>query len=253
MRRLRARVRRAPRAWAGSSPSRPTSTNPRFLRMLVEVKRFHRAARRLLDDDQPADGEPTGPHGGPLTLGDFLAAGQLHAVLPPALHGAAGLVRVVVRAAHRAAVPGALAVHLPRPPRRAAASPARPSWRTVVGGSRSYVERAAKELTATELSTPVRSVRRIADRHRDPRRRRRPAHASTPPSSPPTPTTRSGCSSTPPPPNGRRSARSRRRSTRRCCTPTARCSRRTRVPGRRGTTSSTTARRPPTRCTSATT
>src|SRR5262249_2849116 len=35
-----------------------------------------------------------------------------------------------------------------------------PEWRTVVGGSRSYVERAAKELTATELSTPVRGVRR---------------------------------------------------------------------------------------------
>jgi predicted NAD/FAD-binding protein len=33
----------------------------------------------------------------------------------------------------------------------------------VVGGSRAYVERAAKELTATELSTPVRGVRRVAD------------------------------------------------------------------------------------------
>ena len=35
-----------------------------------------------------------------------------------------------------------------------------PAWRTVVGGSRAYVERAAKELTATELSTPVRAVSR---------------------------------------------------------------------------------------------
>ena len=72
-----------------------------------------------------------------------------------------------------------------------------PSWRTVVGGSRSYVERAAKELTATELSTPVRSVGAHRDRHRDPRRRRRPPHVRRRSSSPPTPTTRSGCWSTP--------------------------------------------------------
>jgi predicted NAD/FAD-binding protein len=38
-----------------------------------------------------------------------------------------------------------------------------PQWRTVVGGSRTYVERAVKELSATELSTPVRAVHRHAD------------------------------------------------------------------------------------------
>lgn len=37
-----------------------------------------------------------------------------------------------------------------------------PQWRTVVGGSRSYVERAVKGLTAVEVSTPVRSVGRVA-------------------------------------------------------------------------------------------
>ncbi len=37
-----------------------------------------------------------------------------------------------------------------------------PHWRTVVGGSRTYVERAAKELTATALSTPVRRLCRTA-------------------------------------------------------------------------------------------
>ena len=37
-----------------------------------------------------------------------------------------------------------------------------PHWRTVVGGSRTYVERAAKELTATALSTPVRRLARTA-------------------------------------------------------------------------------------------
>jgi predicted NAD/FAD-binding protein len=133
------------------------AANPRFLRMLGDVKRFHRAARRLLDAEQ----EPVAPHGGQLTLGDFLAAGDYtpyfrrHFMVP--------LVSCVWSCAPRTALlyparslftfldhHGALSVS------------GSPSWRTVVGGSRSYVERAAKELTATELSTPVRSVGRTA-------------------------------------------------------------------------------------------
>ncbi len=74
------------------------AANPRFLRMLVEVKRFHRAARRLLD----GDGDPHAPDGGPLTLGDFLTAGGYTPYFATPLHGAAGVVRVVVRTAHRA-------------------------------------------------------------------------------------------------------------------------------------------------------
>jgi predicted NAD/FAD-binding protein len=136
-------------------------TNPRFLRMLVEVKRFHRAARRLLDGAGDT-GDVAGAHDGPLTLGDFLAAGtyspyfRRHFMVP--------LVSCVWSCAPRTALlyparslftfldhHGALSVT------------GSPEWRTVVGGSRSYVERAAKELTATELSTPVRGVRRVAD------------------------------------------------------------------------------------------
>jgi predicted NAD/FAD-binding protein len=134
------------------------AANPRFLRMLVEVKRFHRAARRLLDDEvEPA----VLSDGSPLTLGDFLATGSYtpyfrrHFMVP--------LVSCVWSCAPRTALlyparslftfldhHGALSVS------------GSPSWRTVVGGSRSYVERAAKELTDTELSTPVRAVRRTA-------------------------------------------------------------------------------------------
>ncbi len=133
------------------------AANPRFLRMLVEVKRFHRAARRLLD----GDGDPHAPDGGPLTLGDFLISGNYtpyfrrHFMVP--------LVSCVWSCAPRTALlyparslftfldhHGALSVT------------GSPEWRTVVGGSRSYVERAAKELTATELSTPVRSVGRTS-------------------------------------------------------------------------------------------
>ena len=38
-----------------------------------------------------------------------------------------------------------------------------PQWRTVVGGSRTYVERAAKNLSAVHTATPVREVRRDPD------------------------------------------------------------------------------------------
>jgi len=38
-----------------------------------------------------------------------------------------------------------------------------PQWRTVTGGSRSYVEKVAKELGAVSVSTPVRAVTRTAE------------------------------------------------------------------------------------------
>ena len=38
-----------------------------------------------------------------------------------------------------------------------------PQWRTVVGGSRTYVDKAVKALTAVQTATPVRSVTRAAD------------------------------------------------------------------------------------------
>jgi predicted NAD/FAD-binding protein len=140
--------------------ARPANaTTPRYLRMLVEVKRFHRAAQRLLAGPGPSDG----PSGDPMvTLGGFLAAGRYSSYFVQ--HFMVPLVSCVWSC----------------PPRTALRYPARslftffdhhgalrvtgsPEWRTVVGGSRSYVERAAKELTATELSTPVRSVRRVPD------------------------------------------------------------------------------------------
>ncbi len=108
-----------------------------------------------------ATSEPLGPHGGALTLGDFLAAGNYTPYFRQ--HFMVPLVSCVWSCAPRTALlyparslftfldhHGALSVT------------GSPSWRTVVGGSRSYVERAAKELTATELSTPVRGVRRTA-------------------------------------------------------------------------------------------
>ena len=73
-----------------------------------------------------------------------------------------------------------------------------PPWRTVTGGSRCYVERAAKRLHDIRLSTPVRAVRRHHGRRRGARRGRTRRTSSTPWSSPPTRTRRCACSTRPP-------------------------------------------------------
>jgi predicted NAD/FAD-binding protein len=123
---------------------------PRYLRLLAEVKRFHRRAREVLaggDDD--------------LTLGDFLVDGRFSAYFSQ--HFVVPLVSCVWSS----------------PQHTALGYPARylfsfldnhgmlsvtgsPQWRTVVGGSRSYVERAAKGLTAVRLATAVTSIARDA-------------------------------------------------------------------------------------------
>jgi len=127
------------------------STSPTFVRMLVEVKKLHRRARRLLD-----------AHDDTMTLGEFLTRGRFSPYFEQ--HLMVPLVSCVWSCAPRTALEypaqylfqfldhhGMLSVN------------GTPQWRTVVGGSRTYVERAAKELTATETSAPVTSVRRIAD------------------------------------------------------------------------------------------
>lgn len=126
-----------------------TALRPRYLRMLAEVTRFHRHARRVL-----ADG------GEDVTLGEFAAGYSRyfteHFLLPmvsavwsaPEAVSRAYPVRYLFRfLAHH----GLLSVG------------GSPTWRTVVGGSREYVERAAKGLTAVHVGTPVRAVRRTPD------------------------------------------------------------------------------------------
>lgn len=124
---------------------------PAFLRMLAEITRFHRQARRLL-----ASGA------GEVTLREFLTAGGYSAYFVN--HFAVPVVSAVWSAA-----PG---VALAYPARYLFAFLANhgmlsvtgsPEWRTVVGGSRTYVQRAAKELGAVQLCTPVRSVHRGGD------------------------------------------------------------------------------------------
>jgi predicted NAD/FAD-binding protein len=123
----------------------------RYLRMLTEVKRFHRHAKRLLAAKDAGD----------VTLGAFLAIGGYtryfvdHFMLP--------LVSTVW-SADRTDTLKYPARYLFEFLRNHGMLSVRdtPAWRTVEGGSREYVERAAKQLTAVHLSTPVRSVLRTS-------------------------------------------------------------------------------------------
>jgi predicted NAD/FAD-binding protein len=125
-----------------------------YLRMLTEVPRFHRAARRYLAAANLASGSSTEQ-----TFGDFLADGGYsdyfiaHFALPvvaavwscppgTALSYPAGYLFAFLANHGMLAMTGS------------------PAWRTVTGGSRSYVERAAKQLGSVRLSAPVQAVRR---------------------------------------------------------------------------------------------
>jgi predicted NAD/FAD-binding protein len=139
----------------GLFPRVRNALTPRYLLMLGEVVRFHRRARRLLATT--ADG------GGPddTTLAEFVRAGRFSTYFVD--HFMAPLVACVWSTAPATAM---------RYPARYLFSflahhgmlgvGGSPRWRTVTGGSRSYVDRVAKELHEVLLNTPVASVRRTA-------------------------------------------------------------------------------------------
>lgn len=144
------------RGLRGLFPAPSALARPRYLRMLTEVPRFHRAARRLLASPVSADG------GGETTLGEFLAAGAWSRYFVQ--HFVTPLVSCVWSCAPATAL---------RYPARylfafldhhgLLAVTGSPQWRTVVGGSRRYVERVAKELAVVRVGVPVRAVTRKAD------------------------------------------------------------------------------------------
>ena len=131
--------------------AQPTAAlRPPYLRLLLQVRKFHAEAHRVLAD--PDDHR---------TLGEFLAQGSYttyfahHFLLP------------VVACVWSCGFDGArnyparyLFTFLEN--HGLLAVTGSPQWRTVVGGSRSYVQRAVKELTAVQTATPVRSVTRSA-------------------------------------------------------------------------------------------
>ena len=139
--------------WAGAIgrrglfPTVANLVNPRYLRMLTEIPRFHRRARRLTED---------------LTLREFLAEGRFTAYFTR--HFMEPLVAAVWSCDPDVALDyparylfsflehhGMLAVF------------GSPQWRTVTGGSREYVERLAAHLPDVHTGTKVVSVRQTPD------------------------------------------------------------------------------------------
>lgn len=139
----------------------------RYLRMLTEVRGFHRAARQLLaagqgggTDARTGAGHPDVAAAAGPALGEFLRAGGYSAYFTA--HFAAPFVASVWSC----------------PPEIALRYPARylftflanhgllsvtgsPPWRTVTGGARVYVERIAARVAEVRTSTPVHAVRRF--------------------------------------------------------------------------------------------
>ena len=139
---------------SGLFAQRSNFVRPHYLAMLAQVKYFHRRARALLASPVVEGHEPT--------LQEFLDTGHFtkyftnHFMLP------------LVAAVWSCGFEGARGY------------PARylftfldnhgmltvtgsPQWRTVTGGSRTYVERAAKNLSAVITATPIRSIARLVD------------------------------------------------------------------------------------------
>ena len=126
-----------------------TSSRPAFLRMLVEVRRFHQQARTFLTGPEPE-----------VAVRDWLAE------------------RSFSETFHRYFMTPLVAAVWSCDDDDALEYPARslftflehhgmlsvggsPAWRTVVGGSRAYVDKVIAQLTAVRLATPVIGVERL--------------------------------------------------------------------------------------------
>jgi predicted NAD/FAD-binding protein/DUF1365 family protein len=138
----------------GLFPSWRNLARPGFVRMLIEVPRFHRRARALLDDDGRGAVEDQ-------TLRDFLDEGRF------STYFCRQFMEPLV-AAVWSCDPG---VALDYPARYLFEFLAHhgmlsitgsPEWRTVVGGSRAYVARVAAALPDVRVGTKVTSVRETA-------------------------------------------------------------------------------------------
>ncbi|MEU4979986.1 FAD-dependent oxidoreductase [Streptomyces sp. NPDC021969] len=123
-----------------------------YLRMLAQVPRFHRAARRLLTED--ADQA--------LTLGGFLDREGFSPYFRA--HFMTPVVSAVwsCDAATALRYPAAYLFRFLHHHGMLAVGGS-PLWRTVTGGSRSYVDRIAERLPDVRTATPVRTVTRHAD------------------------------------------------------------------------------------------
>jgi uncharacterized protein len=134
----------------GLFPVAGSLARPEYLAMLAAIPVFYRDARRLLAT--PGQDAPT--------FGEFLARGRYRRYFVS--HFAVPLVAAVW------SCPPADALDYPARylfeflGHHGMLSVARSGgWRTVVGGSRTYVERIAKQLTSVRSCVPVRAIRRV--------------------------------------------------------------------------------------------
>ncbi|HEY3748650.1 MAG TPA: FAD-dependent oxidoreductase [Pseudonocardiaceae bacterium] len=140
------------RGLGGLFPQSNNLARPAYLRMLAEIPKFHRHARRVLAEPDADD----------VTLGAFLAIGGYshyfveHFVLPMV-----SAVWSADRATSKRYPARYLFTFLNQ--HGLLSVTGSPTWRTVIGGSRTYVDLAAKNLAAVHVGAPVRSVRRLAD------------------------------------------------------------------------------------------
>jgi uncharacterized protein len=134
----------------GLFPAAGSLARPEYLAMIAAIPVFYRDARRLLG----------APGHDALTLGEFLARARYRPYF--VRHFAVPLVSAVW------SCPPAQALNYPARylfeflAHHGMLSVARSAgWRTVVGGSRAYVERIAKQLTSVRTGVPVRAIRRV--------------------------------------------------------------------------------------------
>lgn len=119
---------------------------PAFLRLLTQIRRFNRQARSTLAE-----------HDDEISLGEFLVSGSYSAYF--ASHFVVPIVSCVWSVAPDVALQYPARYLFTFLENHGMLSLAgSPTWRTVVGGSRTYVDRVVKDLSAVATSTPVRAV-----------------------------------------------------------------------------------------------
>ena len=142
------------RGLAGLLAQPRRAAEPRFVRMLADVPRFHRLARRVLDG--------RAAHLRDATLGEVLADGRFSAYF--VRHFAIPLVSCVWSAGDLDAT-AYPARHLFRflEHHGMLTITGSPTWRTVVGGSAAYVDAIVARLGDARAGTPVRAITRHDD------------------------------------------------------------------------------------------
>lgn len=134
----------------GLFPAGANLANPRYLRLLTEIPHFHRRARALLADPPNMRVDTT--------LRDFLRAGRFSAYFER--HFMEPLVAAVWSCDPEVALdyPARYLFEFLHHHRMLQVFGS-PTWRTVVGGSREYVDRVAAGLEDVRIGTKVTSVR----------------------------------------------------------------------------------------------